>query len=373
VAGLPVPMSVWETMEILARQLDETRGGAHAAAVVALVRHYLGYRREALQPYVEKIMTELPSWEPGRFHLGYFQIATLVVFQNGGSEWKTWNEALKTCLLAKRFDEGWPAEDAWFGPTGSAVVTTAFCSNCLEVYYRYLPIYRKDNDGPGTASGKGWTPVSPQVSCGSKPLRFRAEGLRAVRGDGAFHRIPVDRRTVNAQALRVTTPVVYNSVYLQSTLANPFAEPLLEGAARIFLGREFVGETPLPQAEVGEEFIVPLGEDPYVIVQRTIDEQTTQHGKLAKLLTLKASIEITLENRRKTPVKVQVGDRVAVSADTSVRVRNATQTGGQEHKLDDEGLARWDVDLPAGGSAKLGATYEVEYPDGVAPAATTGS
>jgi hypothetical protein len=374
VAGLPVPISAWETMEILTRQLEETRGGARTAAVVALVRSFLGYRRETLRPYVERIMAELPSWEPGRFHLGYFQIATLVIFQNGGAEWKKWNEALKSCLIEKLVAKSWPAEDSWLGPTGSVAATTAICSSCLEVYYRYLPIHRPDGATPVAGTGKGgWEPVNPMVSCGGQLLRFRAEGLRAVRGDGEFHRIPIDRKIVNAKTLRVTTPVVYNSVYLQSTLTNPFAEPLLEGAARIFLGHEFVGETPLSQANVGEAFVVPLGEDPYVIVRRKIDEQTTQHGKLAKLLTLKASIEITVENRRKRPVRIRVLDRVAISADTSVRVRNAIQTGGQERHLDDDGQAHWEADLPPGGSARLGATYEVEYPDGVAPAAVTGA
>ncbi len=366
VGGLPVPASLYDSILILAQQLERVKTAPRASAAIALTRLMLGYKPAEVDSHVQRMMTDLPAWTPGRFHLGYIQIATLVAFQCGGDTWKQWNDALKAMLIPKCSNEGWPAEDAWIGPTHSRVATSAFCASMLEVYYRYQKL--DGGSAAATVAGQSaWVPVSPQVSANGRMYRFHADGLRAVIGDGEFHRIPIDRKSVDAQTMHVAAPVVYNGVFLQSTMANPFDEPILEGAARVFLGNEFMGETPLAQVETGKEAVVPLGEDPYVAIERKVTEETTQAGKLAKLFTLRAGIQVSVENRRKIPVKVHVLDRVAVSSDTRVRIRNGELKGGAQRKQQDDGVAIWDLELKAGEKNILEAAYEVEYPEGVVP------
>ena len=369
VAGLPVPHSLFDSLLILAQQLENTKATPHASAVIAMSRLFMGYQPHDVEKHVQQMMTELPAWTPGRFHLGFFQIATLVAFQCGGETWKQWNDALKAMLVAKQTNEGWPAEDAWIGPTNSRVATSAFCATCLEVYYRYLQLDSSGGAGAlaATTAKAAWAPVSPQVSANGRVYRFHADGLRSVIGDGEFHRIPIDRKTVVAQTLHVATPVIYKGVFLQSALTNPFDEPLLEGAARVFLGNEFMGETPLAQVESGKEAVVPLGEDPYVAISRKVTEETTLAGKLTKLFTLRAGIQISVENKRKIPVKVHVFDRLAISGDTRVRVRNGELKGGLKRTQQDDGVALWELELKAGEKSLLEAAYEVEYPEGVVP------
>ena len=71
---------------------------------------------------------------------------TLCTFQVGGDVWKSWNEGLKAALLPTQCVGG--ADDGSWVPAGpyskqwGRVGQTALSALCLEVYYRYLPMYR---------------------------------------------------------------------------------------------------------------------------------------------------------------------------------------------------------------------------------------
>jgi len=91
----------------------------------------------------------LPMANEGHFNLYYWYYGTLVMFQKGGDHWKAWNEAMRQVLPATQrkdgdFDGSW---NPYFGEPqghiyGGRVMSTALGALCLEVYYRYLPIYK---------------------------------------------------------------------------------------------------------------------------------------------------------------------------------------------------------------------------------------
>jgi len=75
----------------------------------------------------------------------YWYYATLALHQTQGEAWRRWNEALQTKLLATQRHDGswagsWDPDPVW-GRCGGRVYSTSLCTLCLEVYYRYLPLY----------------------------------------------------------------------------------------------------------------------------------------------------------------------------------------------------------------------------------------
>ena len=86
---------------------------------------------------------------PDLDNLYYTYYATLAQFQMGGANWAAWNRALRDPLIARQRTKGdaagsWSAEpDIWGRNRGGDVYATAMSVMCLEIYYRYLPIYRK--------------------------------------------------------------------------------------------------------------------------------------------------------------------------------------------------------------------------------------
>ncbi|QDU93366.1 hypothetical protein [Lignipirellula cremea] len=86
---------------------------------------------------------ELPGDEKANLYYWYY--ASLAAFQTQGDLWKEWNPRLKEQLLARQETAGdlagsWSPDTTW-GSYGGRVYSTAMSALCLEVYYRYLPMY----------------------------------------------------------------------------------------------------------------------------------------------------------------------------------------------------------------------------------------
>ena len=81
-----------------------------------------------------------------KLNLYYWYYGTLAMYQYGGPEWKKWNDAVRSALVAEQITRGknagsWDPKGPW-GPYGGRVFSTAVSALCLEVYYRFLPLYQ---------------------------------------------------------------------------------------------------------------------------------------------------------------------------------------------------------------------------------------
>jgi hypothetical protein len=107
------------------------------------------------------LMESLPVWGENGVGVNfyYWYYGTMTVFQVGGEPWQRWNESLRDMLCdnqriggpkdgsAQDVDGSWDPVGTW-STRGGRAYSTAVGALCLEVYYRYLPIY----------SGRGPTP-----------------------------------------------------------------------------------------------------------------------------------------------------------------------------------------------------------------------
>ena len=124
-------------------------------AVGLLCRLYLGTGTKNSE--VQKgIVTYLrPSAPPtGTNSMYFYYYATQVMHHVGGDHWDSWNPKMQAMLLAKQ-DKGdtktrphlkgsWaPAGDVHAG-AGGRIMITSLSILSLEVYYRHLPLYRRD-------------------------------------------------------------------------------------------------------------------------------------------------------------------------------------------------------------------------------------
>lgn len=89
------------------------------------------------------ILEELPSSGTPNYYYWYYGSVSL--FQRQGSDWQQWNQAMTSQVLSRQRPDGpgrgsWDPTEMW-GGYGGRVYTTAMATLCLEVYYRYLPLY----------------------------------------------------------------------------------------------------------------------------------------------------------------------------------------------------------------------------------------
>ena len=86
----------------------------------------------------------MPDWGNQDFYYWYY--GTLVMFQMGGDYWKQWNKAMRDMLVSNQ-RKGGPDDGSWdpngkYGQRAGRAFSTAVGALCLEVYYRYLPMYK---------------------------------------------------------------------------------------------------------------------------------------------------------------------------------------------------------------------------------------
>jgi len=156
-AGIRVPVA---TKNGVIRYLRSVASGTHGGlsayrageratrpmtAEALVCWQFLGIPREhpALSEAGNYLLGELPG--KGEVNLYYWYYATLGMYQLQGPHWQRWNEALQETLLSRQQKSGpmagtWGPDTVW-GGYGGRVFTTAMATLCLEVYYRFLPLY----------------------------------------------------------------------------------------------------------------------------------------------------------------------------------------------------------------------------------------
>ncbi len=110
-------------------------------------RYLLNHRGTAASQFEARnyLLANLPGSSEANVYYWYY--ATLALFQMQGESWQRWNVAMKSTLVSSQkppFDSqagSWDPDNLW-GGYGGRVYSTAMSCLCLEVYYRYLPLYQ---------------------------------------------------------------------------------------------------------------------------------------------------------------------------------------------------------------------------------------
>jgi hypothetical protein len=158
-AGFSVPDSCWDKAQTWLPKVSSGEHGGlacyqpgrHASpsmtAEALVCRQLFGLPRSS-NTATEAVLYMLQH-PPSRsdYNLYYWYYGTFAMIQVGGPNWERWNNSLQPMLLETQRRSG-HAKGSWdpqspFGVDGGRVFSTAASALCLEVYYRYLPIYRE--------------------------------------------------------------------------------------------------------------------------------------------------------------------------------------------------------------------------------------
>jgi hypothetical protein len=143
-------LAVYRNLNPPSRPASEQASVAMTAEAFAM-RTMLGLPMSAQATLEAKqmLLSQLPGSSEPNFYYWYY--ATLALFQSQphSEAWTLWNQSIKRELLATQVSQGddagsWDPRCIW-GGHGGRIYTTALGCMCLEVYYRYLPLYQSDS------------------------------------------------------------------------------------------------------------------------------------------------------------------------------------------------------------------------------------
>ena len=129
--------------------------GSATTAIGLLCRMYLGWKRD--NPALQRGVKKLSDWGPSNGNMYYNYYAAQVMHQWGGESWKKWNSVMRDQLVNSQSQAGhekgsWSAARG-HGRRGGRLYSTSMATMILEVYYRHLPIYRKQSAEEEVRSG----------------------------------------------------------------------------------------------------------------------------------------------------------------------------------------------------------------------------
>jgi hypothetical protein len=155
-AGMPMPPDCRNGIERYLQSVASGRHGGLAAyrpgqnptrsmtAEALVCRLFLGQVTTlADAEAADSLLGELPGESEVNFYYWYY--ATLGLYQIHDARWRRWNQAVATELVRRQHGDGaaagsWDPDPVW-GSYGGRVYSTALATLCLEVYYRFLPLY----------------------------------------------------------------------------------------------------------------------------------------------------------------------------------------------------------------------------------------
>jgi hypothetical protein len=190
-AGVPIPE---ESLKLAERWLTRVGGGKSGGL--------FGYQDKKASPamaaegmFARQLLGRLPTDAamietadylrqllPDRSspNVYYWYYGTLALFQHQGPAWEEWNGAMRKALLSSQEKEGtrngsWAPRGPW-GEQGGRLIETAMAAMCLEVYYRYLPLYAYSAKKAISSDSKtdGVSPKKPSAPAKPKPTPARS-------------------------------------------------------------------------------------------------------------------------------------------------------------------------------------------------------
>jgi hypothetical protein len=156
-AGIDVPYDVWmKVNEFLDAIQDDNgatylylrgdnRGTRATTAIGLLCRMVNGWPREHTP--LQRGAAKLGDQQPRGNNMYFNYYASQVLHHVGGPNWEKWNPRMREYLIQTQATDGHEVGSWYFAEShsspGGRLYTTAMATMTLEVYYRYMPLYKE--------------------------------------------------------------------------------------------------------------------------------------------------------------------------------------------------------------------------------------
>ncbi|MEY4394410.1 MAG: hypothetical protein RL595_1659 [Planctomycetota bacterium] len=177
-AGLKVPAERYKLVEKYLDSVHDTKSGGYGytdpgnspvmTAVGMLCRQYMGVnpRNPGLLKGVDILKKVHPGVNPAGYNMYQIYYATQVMHHMGGEAWDFWNlgpesngqrkNGVRDILISKQVNANkgkfmvagsWEPGTAGHAESGGRLMATSLSMLTMEVYYRHLPLYRREMGG----------------------------------------------------------------------------------------------------------------------------------------------------------------------------------------------------------------------------------
>ncbi len=196
----------------------------------------------------------------------------------------------------------------------------------------------------------------PGVEDGGEPLTFVASQKTTIPSDGQPFRVEIGERRLPCEVDVVVFPERGDAAHVRVTATLTGKTPLLAGPVRLARGGSIVGRGKTAFVAPGEPFELGFGVDDGLRVRRRIDEERDTTAIIGTQ-KIKRTLQLYVSNLSGEARQLKVIERIPVSEIGDVTIAVLDKGGAQ---IDDDGYARFAVDIAANATRTLTLIYKIE-------------
>jgi len=155
-------------------------------------------------------------------------------------------------------------------------------------------------------------------------------------------------------------PYLSPDAYILAEISDWGNYRLLPGKARLYYADRYTGETFIDPFRTQDTLKLSFGIDPEIGLERKTLKNFRDYKPVSGKVVVRREYAIEIINRKKIPVRLTVKDRVPVSEDEKIEVRNIRIDNGG--KKDKNGIITWELHLKPGEKRTLKFGFEVKFP-----------
>jgi hypothetical protein len=182
------------------------------------------------------------------------------------------------------------------------------------------------------------------------------------------HRVSVLAAEGKATSRLLVVPRESTSVFRESTTVNPFGVALLPGPTDVFVDGALLTTSAIGVVGVGGKIALGLGVEERVRAARNARTDETSAGLLGGKTAIETTVTIELTSALGQTTAIDVYDRLPSTEDKDVEIELPRSTPRAERYNQSErgepvrGGLSWQLELGAGGKARVEYTYRITLP-----------
>lgn len=300
-----------------------------------------------------------------------------VVRQSTGEDWK--DVALRLSTARPASGSNPPTIDNWFlslwqpppPPMPAARAYGAAAPRPQQNVFnqrRNRMAADEEADAPGEPQPEVATEAVAAVNDQGTSVTLEVPRRLDIPSDGEPHQTPIGTAALKPKMAFRVVPRVTPEAFLEVEAVHPGPWPLLAGAVKAFVGKDYVGTTPLREDIVpNQRFNLPMGVDRSMQVKRArLAKQVGETGLIGKRGFAEYRYEVTIANFKTAPALVTVIEPIPQVTDEAISVA-LTKATYQPAADSPPGQVRWKLDVKPGEKKVLQWGYRVEWPPGGQP------
>jgi uncharacterized protein (TIGR02231 family) len=212
-------------------------------------------------------------------------------------------------------------------------------------------------------------PARPQVATvqhRGASVVYEVKKAETIPSDNEPHRTTIGIVKLEGAMRYTVVPKLRETAFMQTEVKNTSTLHLLEGPVHVFLGPDFIGRAHIDAVVPDETFELSLGPDERIKVEREILKDRTKASKIRNRISVRNTIQITLENFTGKAASVVVKDQVPVSRDADITVKLIEATDRMKPN-EATGELEWRFELAAVEKKVLTFEFEFSFPKEAIP------